>query len=234
MNAEVTTPELQREVARICQRLHERGFVANHEGNVTTLTADGHILATPTAVYKGDIRQGDLLLLDRQGRKVLGSRKPFSELPMHLAVYRARPDVGAVVHAHPPTATAFAVLGQPIEAFFLPEFIVSIGGTVPVVPFALPGSESLNAALEPFCQKFDVVLLGSHGVLAWGPDVSTAMLRVEHCEEAARVLMAARNLGTPVSLPPEAIEQLLDARTRAGLGPAGRARAKARSGAASR
>jgi len=237
MNAEITLPELQREVARISRRIYDRGFAANHEGNVTALTADGHVLSTPTAVSKGDIHEADLLLLDRQGHKVLGSRKPFSELAMHLAVYKGRPDVGAVVHAHPPKATAFAVMGLPIEAFCLPEFVVSIGGMVPVVPFALPGSEALNNALQPFLEGFDVVLLQNHGVLAWGPDVSTAMLRIEHCEEAATILLAARSLGVPASLPPETVQQLLDSRTRAGLGPAGRTRSRVktpRTGAASR
>jgi len=234
MNAEITLPELQREMVRICRRIHDRGFAANHEGNVTALTADGHVLSTPTAVSKGDVREGDLLVLDRRGHKILGSRKPFSELLMHLAVYKGRPDVGAVVHAHPPKATAFAVTGLPIEAFCLPEFVVSIGGVVPVVPFAPPGSEALNNALAPFLEAFDVVLLQNHGVLAWGPDVSTAMLRIEHCEEAATILLSARSLGTPLALSPETVQQLLDARTRAGLGPAGRARSRVRSGATSR
>lgn len=218
-----TLPELEREVVRVCRAIHSRGFVANHEGNVTALTADGRILATPTAMSKGDIRETDLILLDRYGRRVQGHRKPFSELPMHLAVYRARSDVRAVVHAHPPHATAFAAVGRPIEAHFLPEFVVSIGGRVPLVPFALPGSEALNQALAPFLDEFDVVLLANHGALAWGPDLTTALLRVEHCEEAAQVLLLSERLGVPRPLPEPLLAQLLDARTRAGLGPAGRA-----------
>ena len=227
MNAPVTLPELQREVVRISRALHARGWVANHEGNVTALTADGKVLATPTALSKGDVREVDLLLLDRQGKRLQGARKPFGELPMHLAVYQSRDDVGAVVHAHPPAATAFAVAGRPVEALFLPEFVVSIGGTVPVVPFALPGSESLSQALLPFLAPFDVVLLGSHGVLAWGPDPATALLRVEHVESAARILLDVDRLGGARALPDEVVRLLLDARTKAGLGPSGRARAKA-------
>jgi L-fuculose-phosphate aldolase len=228
VNASVTLPELQREVVRACRAVHGRGWCANHEGNVTALTAEGKVLATPTAVSKGDVRESDLLLLDRFGRKVAGSRKPFSELSMHLAVYQSRPDVGAVVHAHPPRATAFASAGRAIEARFLPEFVVSIGGAVPVVPFALPGSESLVKALQPVLEEFDVVLLASHGVLAWGPDVSTALLRIEHAEEAAEVLLHAAALGGAKPIPDELHRLLLDARTKAGLGPSGRARAKAR------
>lgn len=221
---QTTLPELEREVVRVCRALHSRGFVANHEGNVTALTPDGRILATPTAMSKGDIREADLLLLDRHGRRIQGHRKPFSEVAMHLAVYRARPDARAVVHAHPPHATAFAAVGRPVEAPFLPEFVVSIGGRVPLAPFALPGSEALNQALAPFLDEFDVVLLANHGVLAWGPDLTTALLRVEHCEEAAHVLILSERLGPPRPIPEPLHAQLLDARTRAGLGPAGRAR----------
>lgn len=227
MNAAATLPELQRELVRVARAIHARGFVANHEGNVTALTADGRILATPTAMSKGDLRESDLLLVDRAGRRIQGSRKPFSELPMHLAVYQSRPDVGAVVHAHPPAATAFAVVRRPIEAFFLPEFVVSMGGVVPVVPFAMPGTESLNQALLPYLEPYDAVLLASHGVLAWGPDLATALLRIEHVEETAQVLIHAQSLGPVAPLPEEVVHLLLDARTRAGLGPAGRSRARA-------
>jgi len=227
MNAQVTLPELRREVVRVSQALHARGWVANHEGNVTALTADGKVLATPAAMSKADVRESDLLLLDRYGKKLQGARAPFGELPAHLAVYGARPDVGAVVHAHPPASTAFAVAGRPVEAMFLPEFIVAIGGKVPVVPFALPGSEAQNGMLVPFLEPFDVVLLHNHGVLAWGPDPSTAMLRVEHCEAAARTLLDLLPLGGGKALPEPVVRLLLDRRAEAGLGPSGRARAKA-------
>jgi L-fuculose-phosphate aldolase len=227
MNAQVTLPELRREVVRVCHALHARGWVANHEGNVTALTADGKVLATPSAASKADVREADLLLLDRAGQVLQGAGKPFGELPMHLAVYPSRPDVGAVVHAHPPASTAFAVAGRPVEALFLPEFIVGIGGTVPVVPFALPGSEALSGQLQPFLEPFDVVLLGSHGVLAWGRDPATALRRIEHCEEAARTLLDVERLGGAKSLPDPVVRMLLDLRTKSGLGPSGRARAKA-------
>ncbi|NOZ01977.1 MAG: class II aldolase/adducin family protein, partial [Deltaproteobacteria bacterium] len=165
-------PRLRREMLRVCHALHDREYVANHEGNVTALTASNSILATPTSVSKGDVRENDLIELDRHGRRIRGSRRPFSEVAMHLAVYRGRTDVRAVVHAHPPISTAFAAAHRLIEAPFLPEFVVSIGGIVPVVPFALPASEALNKELVPFLEEYDVVLLANHGVLAWGPDLS--------------------------------------------------------------
>ena len=227
MNASVTLPELQREVVRVSHVLHARGWVANHEGNVTALTADGKVLATPTAMSKADVRETDLLVLDRTGRKLQGARSPFGELPMHLAVYGTRADVGAVVHAHPPACTAFASVGRPVEAFFLSEFIVGTGGVVPVVPFALPGSEALCGALQPFLEPYDVVLLGSHGILAWGADPATALKLIEHCEATAQILLAAERLGTANALPDPVGRLLLDARTSAGMGPSGRARARA-------
>lgn len=228
MNASVTLPELERAVVRACRTIHARGWCANHEGNVTALTADGKVLSTPTAMSKADVRESDLVIVDRFGRKVSGARRSFSELSMHLAVYRARPDVGAVVHAHPPKATAFAAAHKPIEARFLPEFVVSIGGFVPLVPFALPGSEALIKALHPFLEEYDVVLLANHGVLAWGPDITSALLRIEHVEEAAEILLNVNALGGPKAIPEELLRLLMDARTKAGLGPAGRARSAVR------
>jgi L-fuculose-phosphate aldolase len=226
MNAAVTLPELEREVVRVSRAVHGRGWVANHEGNVTALTADGRILATSAAISLGDVREADLLVLDRQGRKLSGSRDPFPEISMHVAVYQGRPDVGAVVHAHPARATAFAIAGRPLEALFLPEFVVSLGGVVPLVPFALPGSEALARNLEPFLEEFDAVLLQNHGVLAWGPDPATALLRLEHVELTAAILREACPFGGGKPIPEELVRLLLDARSRAGLGPAGRARAR--------
>lgn len=228
MNAQITLPELQRRMIRVARALHARGWVAHHEGNATALTSDGRILATPASISLGDVREGDLLLLDRFGRKVSGAGDAPVELSAHLAVLKGRLDAGAVVHAHPPAATAFATCGMPVEARFLPEFIVQTGGVVPVVPFALPGSEALAQALVPFLEPFDVVLLAGHGVLAWGPDLETALGRVEHVEAAARILLDSRALGGGQPLPDEMVSLLLDARTQAGLGPSGRARARAR------
>src|SRR5579883_2506147 len=124
------------EIAQISQELHQRGWVANHDGNITVRLSGGNLLATPTAVSKRKIREDSLLLLDATGQLISGRGKPFSELGLHLAVYRTRPDVQAVIHAHPPAATGFAVaqieLGEP----FLPEAVVSLGPKVTTAPFA--------------------------------------------------------------------------------------------------
>ncbi len=228
MNAQVTFPELQRQIVHFSRQLHENGWAAGGQGNVTAMTADGRILATSADVSLGAIKEAELLTLDRFGRKLAGIGNPFVELPMHLAVFKGRLDVRAVVHAHPPASSAFAAANQAIEAFTFPEFIIQTGGSVPVVPFALPGSEALSQGLVPFMERYDVVLLEGHGVLAWGADLQTAMMLVELVEATARTLLDAATLGGVKKLPDPMISLLLEARTNAGLGPAGRARASAK------
>src|SRR5690606_29486690 len=142
--------------------------------------AAGRILATPTGLSKRAIDREMLLIVDESGRVVRGRMKPFSEMGLHLIVYRARPDVGAVVHAHPPHATAWGLASEPLPSF-LPEAVVSIGEEVPVVPLAMPGRDAEDA-LEPLVRGHDVVLLQGNGVFAWGDDVEQALLRLELAE----------------------------------------------------
>lgn len=211
-----TEHEARREVSAISKTLWDRGFVANHDGNVTARVAPGRIVATPTALSKRVIDRDMLLVVDESGRVVQGRLRAFSELGLHLTVYRARADVGAVVHAHPPYATARAASGLPLECF-VPEAVVSLGEHVPLVPLAMPGKDA-EAALAPFTAVHDVVLLENHGVLAWGDDVEQAYLRLELVEHLSRIA----SIAAPRSLPAEMKAKLLEARTKAGLGPAAR------------
>jgi L-fuculose-phosphate aldolase len=216
-------PALRRAIVEACAQLHRRGWVANHDGNVSGRLARDRFLATPTSVSKRLVDEGSLVTVDSAGTKVAGQRQIFSEINLHLAAYAARTDVRAVVHAHPPAATARACAGLGFDEPFMPEAVVSIGPRVPLVPFAMPGPEAVRA-LEPFLGDFDAVLLASHGVLAWGPDVETALLRVELVEHMARIARDAGPYGGVRPLPAEAVPPLLAARARAGLGPEGRAR----------
>jgi L-fuculose-phosphate aldolase len=213
---------LRREVAEVSGLLWERGWVANHDGNVTAVAGPGRIVATPTAVSKRVCDAESLIVVDESMRVVRGRAKPFSELGLHLAVYRARGDVGAVVHAHPPHATALACLGRALPCF-LPESVVSLGPEIPVVPFTPPGPES-ERALAPFVDAHDVVMLEQHGVLSWGDDPEQAFLRMELCEHLARIAHLA---GSVRALDPKLVASLLEKRAKAGLGPEGR---KARRG----
>jgi L-fuculose-phosphate aldolase len=208
-------------------RLAARGWVANHDGNVSIRLPEGRYLCTPTAVGKAEVTLELLVIVDGQGKLVSGKARPFSEMGLHLQVYRARPDVKAVIHAHPPTATGLAVAGSGLLAQpFLYEAVVSLGASIPTVPPAMPG-KAAEEALRPFLEAHDVVLLGNHGVLAWGPDLINAFYRLELVEHLARIAMAASQAGGIRTLDPGVVAQLLEARRKAGLGPEARAAAAA-------
>lgn len=210
---------LAAELVAASQLLHERGWVANHDGNLSA--KDGaRLLATPTATSKRLVTEASLVQLDAGGQVVAGTGKVFGEIGLHLTVYERRPDVLAVVHAHPPNATAIAssrsgatVLARP----FLPEAVVSLGPIIPRVPLAAPG-EPARAALAPWCETVDAVLLANHGVLAWGGSIEQALLRLELVEHLARIAIAAQPLGGIEPLPDELIRSLMPARAKAGLG----------------
>ena len=209
--------QLRVEVAETSQFLHRAGWCANHDGNVTARTEGNRFLATPTATSKRKITQKDLIEVDGKGQ-VVGAGKVFGEIGLHLCIYERRPDVGCVVHAHPPNATAIASSrGNPIERPFIAEALVSLGPAVPKLPFAAPG-DGARAALAPWCELVDAVLLGNHGVFAWGKDCETALLRLELVEHLAKIAIAAQQLGGVEQLPDSAIQPLLAARAKAGIG----------------
>jgi L-fuculose-phosphate aldolase len=207
---------LRHEVAEVSRIMHARGWVANHDGNVTA--RDGsRFLATPTATSKRRIAERDLIEVDAKGQ-VIGSGRVFGEIGLHLVVYERRPDVHCVVHAHPPNATAIAsARGNPIERPFLAEALVSLGPRIPKVPYAQPGDPA-KQALAPWCELVDAVLLGNHGVMAWGADPEQALLRLELVEHLARIAIAAQALGGVEPLPEAAIAPLLAARAKANIG----------------
>ncbi len=217
--------QAQREaIAAASKLLSERGWVANHDGNITVRLDDGRILATPTAVSKRLIGADDVLLLGADGKLAGEQRKPgrpFSELHLHLRLYKDRSDARAVVHAHPPTATAFAVAGLGL-APSIAEAVVSIGPGAPLVPYARPGSPESEDGLSRAMVDADVALMASHGVIAVGVDVEQAYLRVELVEHLAKIELAARQIGRVNALPREEVAYLLERRTAAGLGPAAR------------
>ncbi|HXU70871.1 MAG TPA: class II aldolase/adducin family protein [Polyangia bacterium] len=206
-----------KEIAEYSQRLHARGWVANHDGNVSVRDGSGRYLATPTATSKAAVRADGLVVVDDAGKQVAGRGKPFSEIGLHLTVFANRSDVNAVVHAHPPTATGFAVAGVPLDEAFLAEAVVSLGAGVPTVPFAAPGPDACRA-LAPYTVGHDAVLLAGHGVLTWGPDLETAYLRMELVEHLARIALVARQLGGARPLPSAVMPKLLESRAKAGLG----------------
>jgi L-fuculose-phosphate aldolase len=209
-------------IVAAARSLHERGWVANHDGNLTLRLAPGRFLATPTATSKARVEDGSLIEVDAAGARIAGTARPFGEIGLHLLVFERRPDIHAVVHAHPPHATAIAcgAASSPehlIERPFIAEAVVSLGAWIPRVPFALPGPAA-REALAPYVEQVDAALLGNHGVIAWGADLEQAMLRLELVEHLARIALLARAAGGVQPLPAEAMAPLLAARARAGLG----------------
>lgn len=195
------------EVVRVCRRLYDRGLIAGAEGNVSVKMPDGVILATPSGACKGDLVDEDLVELSPDGEPLDGRRCPSSEIRMHLRIYDRRPDVRAVVHAHPPAATGFAVFGEGFTAPVLPELVI-LTGPVPLVPYGQPGTDELPDRLEPFLAGHDAFLLANHGATTTGATLQEAHFRMESLEQGARILLAARQLGHVTPLSPEAAAAL--------------------------
>jgi L-fuculose-phosphate aldolase len=204
------------EVTETARELHRRGWVANHDGNVTA--RDGQVfVATPTATSKRKVTEASLVEVDAKGKPV-GAGKVFGEIGLHLAVYARRPDVNAVVHAHPANATAIACArDNPIERPFIAEALVSLGPAIPKLAYATPG-EPAAAALAPWAELVDAALLGNHGVLAWGATCEQALLRLELVEHLATIALAAAAVGGVVPLPASDYPALLAARAKANIG----------------
>ena len=182
-----------------CHRVYARGFVAGYEGNLSARVTVTTILVTPARMCKGDVTADDLVTVQRGKRTSDGPRRPTAELEMHLMVYDERSDVGAVIHAHPPTATGFAVAGVPIPEKALPEVIVALGA-IPLVPYALPGTAELADSLKRYVKTADAFLLANHGALTVGRSIEEAYYRMEMVEQVAKSVLAARILGEPVEL----------------------------------
>jgi L-fuculose-phosphate aldolase len=212
----VTEAILRRTLLRYSHAMYQAGWVANHDGNLSARVNADRFVATPTAMSKIDVGLDDLIVVDAEGKQLAGARKPFSEMALHRAVYAARPEVGAVVHAHPPFATAYGVSGRALPHPFLPEAVVSLGAEVPTVPITAPGGPAV-AALSPFVRRCDAVIIAGNGVLAWGPDLELAYLRLELVEHLARIAHAAHALGGPTPLPADLVADLVKKRRSAGL-----------------
>lgn len=178
------------------RRLDALGFAPATDGNISARLGPHVLLVTPAGHGKGGLSPEELLLIDLEGGVVEGTGLPSTETPMHLLCYRQRGDVGAVVHAHPPVATAFAAAGVPLDAPVMPEIVLTVG-SIPLVPYATPGTQELARALEPWIAEHDAFLLASHGVLTLGRDVREALHRMERVEHLAKVTLAARLLGGP-------------------------------------
>jgi L-fuculose-phosphate aldolase len=179
---------------RVGRILGERGLIVADDGNLSVRRPDDTIWITASGVRKDALSQRDLVRIDREGGIVEGSGRPSSELRLHLGIYAQRPDVGAIIHAHPPTATGFAAAGEGIPDSFLVEAAVRLG-PVPVVPYRTPGTRDAVEAIVPFLASHQAFLLANHGAVALGCDLEDACRRMERLECVARSLLVARLLG---------------------------------------
>jgi L-fuculose-phosphate aldolase len=212
-------PRLRSQVVAISRRLHDNGWVANHDGNGSVRLNGNRLLITCSSISKREVDDASLLVVDMDGNVLEGRGRPFSELDLHLAAYRARPEVDAVLHAHPPFATAFGLVDLELSPIAIPEIVVSLGDRIPTLPRFLPRDPEAVKRIESCAAEFDAMLISGNGALTLGADLHQALLRMELVEHYAKILHAARALGTPLPLSSTELEKLLEARKRTGLGP---------------
>lgn len=208
--------EARRSIVEIGRRLWLRGYVAANDGNLSVRIADERLLVTPAGVSKGFLAPDDLVVVDLEGRRLQGRLDPTSELGMHLFVMRARPDVGGIVHAHPPKATGFAVAGVPLAQCTLPEVILSLG-SVPLAPYATPSTGEVARSVADYIGTHSALVLRNHGVLTVGSDIHQAYFRMETVEHLAAITLAARALGGESPLSREDVRKLLKVREKLGV-----------------
>ena len=186
--------EIKKEICEIGRRIYMNGFVAANDGNISVKVSENEYYCTPTGVSKGFMTPDMIIKIDADGNKLEGKLNPSSEIKMHMRVYRERPDVNAVVHAHPPTATAYAVAGIPLDKYLLPEAILVLGD-VPICKYGTPSTMEIPDSLEPYIQTHDAFLLQNHGALTVGCNLTKAFFVMEEVEFSAKIALMAQQLG---------------------------------------
>jgi len=210
--------EIKKEIWEIGRRIYNDGFVAANDGNISVKVNDNEFYCTPTGVSKGFMTPDMIIRIDGTGRKLEGKLNPSSEIKMHLRVYKERPDVNAVVHAHPPIATAFTVAGVNLDQYILPEAILTIGA-VPTCDYGTPSTEEIPDSLIPYIQNHDAFLLKNHGALTVGNTLTKAFFTMEEVEFNAKICMYAKQLngGSIDEIPCEQLEKLMELRKKFNL-----------------
>ena len=205
--------QFREQIVRYGRMLHERGFVAATDGNLSVRLGENRILSTPTCMSKGGMQPSDLVIVDMQGRVLSGKRKVSSEIGMHLLIYRLRPDVRGIVHAHPPTATGFAAAGVALNQPLVCEVVIGLG-SIPLAKYGTPGTAELTDALEPLVPGFDAILMSNHGVVTYGADLEQAYMKMETVEHFARIALVTHQLGHQEPLGPSELEKLVVVRAK--------------------
>lgn len=209
----ITERKHREEIVRYGRMVHDRSFVAAMDGNLSVRLKGNRILVTPTGVSKGAMRPADMVIVDLEGKRLSGNRNVTSEIGMHLLIYRLRPDVQAIVHAHPPTATGFAAAGVPLTEPLVCEVVMGLG-CIPLARYGTPGTSELAKTLEPFVPNYDAILMSNHGVVTYGDTLEHAYMKMETVEHFAQIALVTHLLGRQQPLKQVEIEKLLVARTK--------------------
>lgn len=212
-NACKTEEQYRQEMADLGKRLHQQGYVAATDGNISVRLNGGRIMTTPTNMSKGMCSPEDMIVVDMDGNKISGERKASTELEMHLLIYRMRPDVNGIVHAHPPTATGFAAAGISLNKALISEVVLSLG-SVPLARYGTPGTPELSEAIRDLVSSYDAILMANHGVVTFGEDLLKAFFNMETVEHFAKISLVTEMLGQQVLLSRQDVQKLLQARTR--------------------
>ena len=207
---------LKRQLVEAGRRTYERGYVASNDGNISARIDENRIVITPTGVSKGFMKPEDMVVVRMDGKVISAGKKPSSEVFMHIQVYKDRPDVNSVCHAHPPYATGFAVAGLALDQCVLPEVIIALGN-VPLVDYGTPGTDEFYKPVVPLLPDYDAFLLANHGALTVGKDILNAYHKMETLEHFAHITFVANALGHVTTLPGKEVKKLTDLRSNFGI-----------------
>ena len=214
----VSEYEIKKQICDIGKRIYDRGMVAANDGNISVKLSDNEFLCTPTGVSKGFMTPDYICKVDANGKVIQANAgfKPSSEIKMHMRVYKERPDVQSVVHAHPMYGTAFAIAGIPLTQPIMPEAVIALG-CVPIAEYGTPSTEEIPDAVSKYLQHYDAVLLENHGALAYSDSLLSAYHKMESLEFYAQLLFLSRQLGGPKELSKSQVERLYEIRRQFGL-----------------
>ena len=208
--------EIKKEICEVGHKLWTKGFVAANDGNISVKISENEYYCTPTGVSKGDLTPDMIIKVDKDGKKLEGKLNPSSEIKMHMRVYRERPDVTAVVHAHPPGATAFTVADIDLDQYILPEAVLTIGD-VPTCDYGTPSTMEIPDSLDPYIQNHDAFLLRNHGALTVGCNLQKAFFVMEEVEFNAVICKHAMDLGAVHEISSDQLKKLMDLRKKMNL-----------------
>ncbi|MBO5734025.1 MAG: class II aldolase/adducin family protein [Clostridia bacterium] len=214
----VSEYEIKKQICDIGKRIYDRGMVAANDGNISVKISDNEFLCTPTGVSKGFMTPEYICKVDADGNVIQANKgfKPSSEIKMHMRVYKERPDVKAVVHAHPIYATSFAIAGIPLTQPIMPEAVIALG-CVPIAEYGTPSTHEIPDAVSKYLQYYDAVLLENHGALAYSDSLLAAYHKMESLEFYAELLFLSKQLGGPQELSKERVEKLYEIRRQFGM-----------------